>query len=264
MPKAALLLDADNLSSASDVDQAFRYFEAKGLSVSVRRAYGGHDKLSGLKDVLRGHAMRAFINQGKGTTDVALVVDVMDLLHNGSLPSTIGVASSDADFSPLALRLREAGLWVVCFARREKADADALALVYDEVIYVDVEPPRPAARKAPVPAPVAKAPPAVKKTPAKKVAAKKTGSAAAPAAKAVARPVGIASADVAVQDILEVVPSLRSGNSVAMNDVVKRLRDAALLSRQGKLATLLRKFGGEFQLLPEASPTQVRWVAGRS
>jgi hypothetical protein len=131
----ALFVDADNMSPLA-VEESFAHFKRIGAAVSVRRAYGGLEKLSGLKDVFRRHAMQAIVNQGKGTTDVALVVDVMDLLYRGALPETVAVASSDADFAPLAVRLRESNMRVICFAQREKA-ADALPVAYDEVIYVD-------------------------------------------------------------------------------------------------------------------------------
>ena len=62
------------------------------------------------------------------------------------------IGSSDADFAPLAVRLREDGIRVLCFALRDKADSEALALVYDEVIYLDgamrAERPAPAPRPA--------------------------------------------------------------------------------------------------------------------
>lgn len=132
---AALFVDADNMSPLA-VKESFAHLKRISAEVSVRRAYGGLEKLSGLKDVLLSHATQAIVNQGKGTTDVALVVDVMDLLYRGALPEMVAIASSDADFAPLAVRLRESNMRVICFAQREKA-ADILPLAYDEVIYVD-------------------------------------------------------------------------------------------------------------------------------
>ncbi|WP_372826012.1 NYN domain-containing protein [Polaromonas sp.] len=241
-PLVALLIDADNLSAASDVEEVFRQLDGLGLSVSVRRAYGGHDKLAGIKDVLRRNGVRALINQGKGTTDVALVVDAMDLMHNDSLPTSVAIASSDADFAPLALRLREAGMRVICFARREKADADALQMCYADVRYVDGEPKRSPARKTPAPAPVSAVVSAPKVAPTARRAPTKKAPPQGPEA------------------ILKAVPALRTGKPVPMNDVVKRLRDEKILSKHGKLATLLRNSGADFRLSPEAAPTQVQWI----
>ena len=255
----AFLLDADNLSSASDVDQVFDHFRRLGDTVTVRRAYGGTEKLTGIKDMLRQHAVRSFVNQGKGTTDAALIIDAMDLLHHDALPGIVAIGSSDADFAPLAVRLREDGIRVVCFALRDKADADALALVYDEVIYLDgaarserndrVERP---ARDEPAPKPARKAPVA-KKAPARAPAAKP-----APAQKPAARTVS--PSDDEFDDILEAVPALLSGELVPLNDVTKQLRDAGVLGRSAKSTTLLGRYAGDFRLTPDRNPAYVQWT----
>ncbi|MGJ7493761.1 NYN domain-containing protein [Variovorax sp. RT4R15] len=132
----ALLIDADNISGQF-ADEMVKYLRKTGAALLVRRAYGGHEKLGAMKDVLRKHAVRAFVNLGKGTTDVALTVDAMDLLRDEALPLTVAIASSDADFAALAVRLREAGIRVQCFAHRLAADADALRRVYDQVLFDD-------------------------------------------------------------------------------------------------------------------------------
>ena len=83
----------------------------------------------------------------------------MDLLHAESLPGLVAVGSADADFAPLVVRLREAGMRVICFAQRKKA-ADGLNRFYDDVIFVDepaasreraAAPARKTARKAAAP-----------------------------------------------------------------------------------------------------------------
>jgi hypothetical protein len=253
----AFLLDADNLSSAADVDQIFSHFRRLGITVTVRRAYGGTEKLVGLKEVLRQHAVRSFINQGKGTTDAALIIDAMDLLHHDALPSMVAIGSSDADFAPLAVRLREDGVRVICFALRDKADGDALALVYDEVVYLDSgsrsersERVERVERAAPAPAPARKAP-AAKKAPA---------PARAPAVKKAAAKV-FAENDDELDAILEAVPALLSGEQVPLNDVTKQLRDAKVLGRSAKSTTLLGRHGDEFRLTPERNPAYVQWMA---
>jgi hypothetical protein len=97
----------------------------------------------------------------------------MDLLHGGQLGEMVAIASSDADFAPLALRLREAGLRVVCYAQAEKSADTRLGRCYDSVVYLgDARPaelvtvPAPApvalqapARKAATPPQAAEAPP---------------------------------------------------------------------------------------------------------
>lgn len=257
----AFLLDADNLSSASDVEQVFGHFRRLGINVSVRRAYGGHEKLTGIKEVLRQHAVRSFINQGKGTTDAALIIDAMDLLHHDALPGMVAIGSSDADFAPLAVRLREDGIKVLCFALRDKADGDALALVYDEVIYLDgasrAERVERVERSEPAPRAPARKAPAAKKAVARAPAAK---AAPAPAPAAKARSNKAFASDDEFEAILDAVPALLTGEQVPLNDVTKQLRDAKVLGRSAKSTTLLGRHGADFRLTPERNPAYVQWT----
>ncbi len=255
----AFLLDADNLSSASDVEQVFGHFRRLGINVSVRRAYGGHEKLTGIKDVLRQHAVRSFINQGKGTTDAALIIDAMDLLHHDALPGMVAIGSSDADFAPLAVRLREDGIKMLCFALRDKADGDALALVYDEVIYLDgASRAERAERDEPMPRPARKAPAAKKAVAARAPAAKALPVPAAPAPRAKASKVF--ASDDEFEAILDAVPALLTGEQVPLNDVTKQLRDAKVLGRSAKSTTLLGRHADDFRLTPERNPAYVQWT----
>jgi hypothetical protein len=211
---AAILIDADNLSAAA-VDQAFTHMAHQGWRVTLRRAYGGHEKLAGMKDCLLRYGVRSLVNNGKGTTDALLVVDAMDLLHEARLPPVVAIASSDADFAPLAVRLREAGHWVICFAQSGKsADAD-LARCYDQLIAVEGTPGAAEAPSAPARAP--------RKTPARKKAAPPPPPADP------------------VRDVLEGIEGYRQGREVAMNEVVKRLRAAGLMGKSATGPAFLRK-----------------------
>ncbi len=248
----AFLLDADNLSSASDVDQVFDHFRRLGVTVTVRRAYGGTEKLVGIKEVLRQHAMRSFVNQGKGTTDAALVIDAMDLLHHDALPSMVAIGSSDADFAPLAVRLREDGIRVICFALRDKADGEALALVYDEVVYLDGHARIERAEPPPRPAPKSPAP--------RKSVARAPVAKAAPVVTSKAGSNKVFATDDEFDDILEAVPALLSGEQVPLNDVTKQLRDAKVLGRSARSTTLLGRYADDFRLTPERNPAYVQWI----
>jgi len=192
-----------------------------------------------MKDCLLRHGVRAFANQGKGTTDALLVVDAMDLLHAGELPARVAVVSSDADFAPLAVRLREGGLRVSCFAQAAKsADAD-LARCYDELVYVDAPAAPPA--QAPRPAP-AKAP---RKTTARKAPARKAATAA------------VAPAD-PVRDLLESLDGFRHARGLELNEVSKKLKDARLLGPKASVSSFLKKNAAYAELLPPEAPNKVR------
>jgi hypothetical protein len=223
---AAVLIDADNLSSAA-VDQAFSHMERQGWRVTLRRAYGGHEKLAGMKDCLLRHGIRSLVNNGKGTTDALLVVDAMDLLHAGGLPPVVAIASSDADFAPLAVRLREAGAWVVCFAQSGKSADMELGRCYDQLVAVEA-----AAVDAP-PAPAPRSERAPRKTAARK---KPQAAPAAPPDP--------------VREVLETIDGFRAGREIALNEVVQRLRAAKLLGKSASGPAFLRKNAPYVELSP--------------
>ena len=234
---AAMLIDADNLS-ASAVEQAFTHMAHQGWRVTLRRAYGGHEKLAGMKDCLLRHGVRSLVNNGKGTTDALLVVDAMDLLHERRLPPVVAIASSDADFAPLAVRLREAGTWVICFAQSGKSADIDLSRCYDQLISVEGTPAPAAEAPSPVAAAAARAP--------RKTAARKRAKAPAPAP---ADP---------VRELLETVEGFRQGRAIELNEAIKRLRDAGLLSKRASGPTFLKKHAPYVELSPAQQPTKLR------
>lgn len=113
--KLAVLIDTDNISPRQ-MPSVMMAVERFGMPM-IRRAYGDWSKLQqGWKDAL---LPQAFIpvqqyayTPGKNATDFALVIDAMDILHRG-LVDGFAIVSSDSDFTPLALRLREAGKLVI-------------------------------------------------------------------------------------------------------------------------------------------------------
>lgn len=234
---AALFIDADNISDASAVDKVIQSLHEQGWRLTVRRAYGGHEKLAGLKDCFLRHGIRALVNQGKGTTDALLVVDVMDMLHAGALPAVAAIASSDGDFAPLATRLREEGLWVICLAQRGKAAGLELAKAYDELLFLDG-----------APAGEPEAPP--------RAARKTTPRRASPP------PPPPAPAD-PLRRLLSEVPGFDDGKSVELNDVVQRLRADKLLGRSASGPRYLAKNAPYVQLIPPSQPNKVRLKEGQ-
>ena len=120
--RIALLIDADN-SSARKIDLILNELSAYG-ETSIRRAYGNWNK-AGLRpwtEVLHSRAIRPVqqfdYSRGKNASDMAMVVDAMDLLYNDH-PDAFGIVSSDADFTPLVMHLREKGAAVYGFGERK-------------------------------------------------------------------------------------------------------------------------------------------------
>lgn len=156
--QAALLIDADNFADVPSLHAAWQQFKCRaGGRVSVCRAYGGAARLQALSAVWHSLAARCMPNLSleKNTTDAALVADAV-ALHFQQGVRLFAVASGDADFAPLATRLREWGCEVWCFSMEGILFADA-EYFYDRVIRF-----APALLPATSPVPVQVAPPPLK------------------------------------------------------------------------------------------------------
>jgi uncharacterized protein (TIGR00288 family) len=116
----ALLIDADN-ASARDLDPVLTVLAELG-TVNVRRAYANWSKpaLKGWRDMITRHGIEPQqqfdITKGKNATDMKMTIDAMDLLFRGRV-TAFGIMSSDSDFMPLAMRIRQDGLPVYGFGR---------------------------------------------------------------------------------------------------------------------------------------------------
>jgi hypothetical protein len=120
--RLAVLIDADN-TSPRQTREMFDELASYG-TLTVKRAYGDwtQQQLNGWKGELHQHAispMQQFANtSGKNSTDSALIIDAMDLLYAGNVDGFV-IVSSDADFTKLATRLREAGKTVYGLGQRK-------------------------------------------------------------------------------------------------------------------------------------------------
>lgn len=121
-PKLAVLIDADN-ASPHIVDRLFEEIATFG-EASVRRIYGdfSRNNLKTWSEKLSGHAILPHQNfaytSGKNASDIALVIDAMDLLHSGRFDGFC-IVSSDSDFTRLAARIREHGVDVFGFGEEK-------------------------------------------------------------------------------------------------------------------------------------------------
>ena len=114
----ALLIDADN-ASPDALDAVLTVLAELG-TVNVRRAYGNWEKpsLKGWREMTHRHAIEPQqqfdVTKGKSATDMKMIIDAMDLLYRGRVHG-FGIMSSDSDFMPLAMRIRQDGLPVYGF-----------------------------------------------------------------------------------------------------------------------------------------------------
>jgi len=125
-PLLAVLIDADN-TSPKWTKAVFDEIAAVG-EASVRRCYGdfSSQQMSGWNKVqaefgLVPHHQPAN-TVGKNASDIALVIDAMDLMHSGRFDGFV-LVSSDSDFTRLASRIREQGLDVYGIGAKKTPEA---------------------------------------------------------------------------------------------------------------------------------------------
>ena len=124
--RLAVLIDADNASSRIAAG-LFEEIATIG-EASVRRIYGDFSgtRLKSWSDILSTYAImphQNFANTvGKNASDIALVIDAMDLLHSGRFDGFC-LVSSDSDFTRLAARIREQGVDVFGFGEQKTPES---------------------------------------------------------------------------------------------------------------------------------------------
>ena len=112
----AVLIDADNVSP-----KYIKYIldEVSDVGIATyKRIYGDwtdNEKRS-WKNVLLDWSVNPIqqysYTTGKNATDSAMIIDAMDILYSGNVDGFC-LVSSDSDFTKLAQRLREAGMFVM-------------------------------------------------------------------------------------------------------------------------------------------------------
>lgn len=125
-PLLAVLIDADNTShkhAKAIFDEIAGFGEA-----SVRRIYGDFSSshMKGWSNVQAEYGIVPFHQPantvGKNASDIALVIDAMDLMHSGRFDGFV-LCSSDSDFTRLASRIREQGLDVYGIGQQKTPEA---------------------------------------------------------------------------------------------------------------------------------------------
>jgi hypothetical protein len=114
--RIAILIDGDNAQSSllpQMLVEAGRHGQ-----VTVRRIYGDWttNSMNSWKEILNFHAFQP-IQQfrytiGKNATDSAMIIDAMDIMHSGVVDGFC-LVSSDSDYTRLATRIRETGIFVM-------------------------------------------------------------------------------------------------------------------------------------------------------
>ncbi|RLQ87195.1 NYN domain-containing protein [Notoacmeibacter ruber] len=125
-PLLAVLIDADNTTPKA-AKAIFDEIASLG-EAAVRRLYGDFSspRMKGWLDIIAGLAIiphqQSANTTGKNASDIALVIDAMDLLHSDRFDGFV-LVSSDSDFTRLASRIREQGYDVYGIGERKTPEA---------------------------------------------------------------------------------------------------------------------------------------------
>jgi len=134
----AVLIDPENISYKY-LQKVFESVAAFG-QISVRRIYSDwtDNERNAWKPLIHEFslvAIQQFSNTGaKNVSDFTLVIDAMDLLHEGII-DCFCIVSSDSDFTRLAQRIREKGKIVIGLG--EKKSVKAFVNACNEFIYLN-------------------------------------------------------------------------------------------------------------------------------
>jgi len=134
----AVLIDPENISNKY-LQKIFESVAAFG-QISVRRIYSDwtDNQRNSWKPLIHEFSLvviQQFANTGtKNVSDFALVIDAMDLLHEGII-DCFCIVSSDSDFTRLAQRIREKGKIVIGLG--EKKSVKAFVNACNEFIYLN-------------------------------------------------------------------------------------------------------------------------------
>lgn len=137
--RLAVLIDAENVPRDS-LKYAMDEIAIYGTP-TIKRIYGDwtSPNVSGWKQSLLENAVTPIqqysYTTGKNSSDSAMIIDAMDILYTGQCDGFV-LVSSDSDFTRLAIRLREAGMYVIGMG--EKKTPNPFIVACDKFIYIEV------------------------------------------------------------------------------------------------------------------------------
>lgn len=116
----ALLIDCDNARPTAI--QGIMDELAKHGATNIRRAYGNWKVNPGWEERLHPFAILPIqqfaYTKGKNATDIAMSIDAVEILYNENV-DCFAIVSSDSDFTPLVMKIREKARKVIGFGERK-------------------------------------------------------------------------------------------------------------------------------------------------
>ncbi|MCO5234577.1 MAG: NYN domain-containing protein [Chitinophagales bacterium] len=122
----AVLVDGDNAQAKllkEIVEEVSKYGKA-----TIRRIYGDwtSTQMNGWKNVINQYSFNPIqkfsYTTGKNSTDSSLIIDAMDILHENNVDGFC-IVSSDSDYTGLAKRIREEGMFVMGIGEKKTPEA---------------------------------------------------------------------------------------------------------------------------------------------
>ena len=122
----AVLIDGDNAQAKlikEILEEVSRYGKA-----TIRRIYGDWTtpQMNSWKDLINQYSINPIqkfsYTTGKNSTDSAMIIDAMDILHAERVDGFC-IVSSDSDYTGLAKRIREEGMFVMGIGERKTPTA---------------------------------------------------------------------------------------------------------------------------------------------
>ncbi len=124
--KIAILVDGDNAQSKllkPILEEVSKYGK-----VTIRRIYGDWTipQMNSWKEILNDLSFNPIqkfaYTTGKNSTDSSLIIDAMDILHD-KIVDGFCIVSSDSDYTGLAKRIREEGIFVMGIGEKKTPNA---------------------------------------------------------------------------------------------------------------------------------------------
>ena len=145
----AVLIDGDN-AQAKLIKEIIEEVSKYG-KVTIRRIYGDWTTphMNSWKETINQYSISPIqkfsYTTGKNSTDSSMIIDAMDILHSKSVEGFC-IVSSDSDYTGLAKRIREEGLFVMGIGRKTTPIAFAHScevFTFSENLISEIEPPKP-------------------------------------------------------------------------------------------------------------------------
>lgn len=139
--KIALFIDADN-APASKFEDILSEVAKYGV-VTIRKAYGNwkNPTLKPWEELLHEYAIQPIqqydLTKGKNASDIALVIDAMDVMYTKDI-DVMCFVSSDCDFTPMVTRALAEGKVVLGFGERKAPSPFVNAC--SKFLFLDQEP----------------------------------------------------------------------------------------------------------------------------